>query len=115
MSPRQAKNLRFPQGRDQIGLILDNDDYTLLAGTIGPCHGGDIEDFLAAAPVVTGGRFITTDHPLIDEVLGAVGAEVRGYMKIDHERDGVLRVIPRRGSTAERLLVLYVMLERHML
>ena len=115
MPPRQAKNLRFPQGRDAIGLVLDNDDYKLLAGAIGPCHGGDIEDFLAAAPVVTGGRFIATDHPLSEEVLAAVGVEVRGYMKVDYERDEVLRVIPRRGSTAERLLVLYVMFERHML
>lgn len=114
MPPKQSKSIRFPVGKCTDGLILDDMDYELLAGAIGPCHGAEVEDFLAAAPVVTGGRFLCTDTPIIDEVLAALGVEVHGYMRLDREHDGVTRAIPKRGSTAERLLVLSVIIENHM-
>jgi len=69
-------------------------------------NSGDIERFLAAAPSVPGGRAIDICHPLMDDVLGAVGIEVRGYMRLDEERDGQERMKPKKGSTAERLLAI---------
>ena len=51
---------------------------------------------------------------IIEDVLGALGVEVHGYMRLDREHDGVTRTVPKRGSTAERLLVLYVIIENHM-
>lgn len=80
----------------------------------GPCHGAEVEGFLAAAPVVTGGRLLDTHHPIIEDVLAAVGVEVHGYMKLDEERDGRARLKPKRGSTAARLLVIYDQIERHL-
>ena len=114
MSPKQSKSIRFPAGKSTIGLILDEHDFELMAMAIGPCHGSKVEDFLAAAPVVTGGRFLCTDDPIFEDVLGAIGVEVHGYMRLDREQDGVTRTVPKRGSTAERLLVLYVIIENHM-
>ena len=106
MSPR-SKSIRFPKGKCTVGVILDEEDHELLAGAIGPCHGGDIEDSLAATPAVDGRRFLCTDTPIIDDVLAALGVEVNRYMKLDRERDVIVRAVPKRGSTTERLLVLY--------
>jgi hypothetical protein len=96
------------------GLVLTDAEHDLITSAIGPCHGGRIEDFLAAAPVVPGGRYLDTNHRLIDGVLDAVGIEVRGYMKLDEERDGQERLTPKRGSTAARLAAIYKKIERHL-
>jgi hypothetical protein len=51
----------------------------------------------------------------MDDVLAAaVGTEVHGYMKLDEERDGRARLKPKRGSTAERLLAIYNLVEQHL-
>ena len=50
----------------------------------------------------------------MEDVLAAVGVEVHGYMKLDEERDGRARVRPKRGSTAERLMVIYEQIEQHL-
>jgi len=50
----------------------------------------------------------------MDDVLGAVGIEVRGYMRLDEERDGQERMKPKKGSTAERLLAIYRKIESHL-
>lgn len=110
-----AERIRFPGPYPHgSGLVLTDAEHTLIAGAIGPCHGGDIEDFLTAAPSVPDGRYLDTDHPLIHDVLDAIGTEVRGYMKLDEERDGRERLTPKRGSTAARLAAIYDKLERHL-
>jgi hypothetical protein len=81
---------------------------------IGPCHGPEVEDFLAAVSVVPGGRRLDLNDPIMDDVLAAVGTEVHGYMKLDEERDGRARMKPKRGSTAERLLAIHDLIEQHL-
>lgn len=113
--PRQPANiLRFLGGRGADGLVLSDADYELIVSAIGPCHGSEVERFLAAAPAVPGGRFLNTGHPIIEDVLSAVGVEVQGYMKLDEERDGRARLKPKRGSTAERLQAVYDQIEGHL-
>jgi len=113
--PRRPSNvIRFPGGQGTDGLVLDDADYDLIVSAIGPCHGPEVEDFLAAAPVVPGGRLLDTNHPIMDDLLAAVGTEVHGYMKLDEERDGRARLKPKRGSTAERLMAIYEHIERHL-
>lgn len=110
-----AEHLRFPGSYPRgDGLVITDDEHRCIASAIGPCHGGDIEDFLAAAPSLPGGRYLDTDHPLIHHVLDAIGTEVHGYMKLDEERDGKPRMKPKRGSTAERLLTIYQRIEDHL-
>lgn len=110
-----AQRIRFPGSYPRgDGLVLTDDEHRCIASAIGPCHGGEIEDFLAAAPNVPGGRYLDTDHPIIDDVLAAIGVEVRGYMRLDEERDGKERLTPKRGSTAARLATIYDKLERHL-
>jgi hypothetical protein len=110
-----AERIRFPGSCPRgDGLVLNDADHDCIAHAIGPCHGGDIEDFLAAAPTVPGGRYLDTDHPLILDVLDAIGTEVRGYMKLDEERDGKPRTKPKRGSTAERLAAIYDRIADHL-
>ena len=113
--PRRPSNvISFPGGSRADGLVLSDDDYDLIISAIGPCHGPEVEDFLAAAPVVPGGRFIDTNHPIMDDVLAAIGTEVHGYMKLDEERDGRAGLKPKRGSTAERLLAIHDLIEHHL-
>jgi hypothetical protein len=113
--PRRPSNvISFPGGQGANGLTLSSADYDLIVSAIGPCHGPEVEDFLAAATVVPDGRLLDTNHPIMDDVLAAVGTEVHGYMKLDEERDGRARLKPKRGSTAERLLVIYDQIERHL-
>jgi hypothetical protein len=113
--PRRPSNLiRFPGGQGANGLTLSIADYDLIVSAIGPCHGRSVEDFLAAAPLVPGGRRLDLNDPIMDDVLAAVGTEVHGYMKLDEERDGRARLKPKRGSTAERLLAIYNLVEQHL-
>ena len=114
MSRRPSNVIRFPGGQPADGLILGNADYDFIVSVIGPCHGSEVEDFLAAAPVVRDGRFLDTNHPIMDDVLAALGTEVLGYMKLDEERDGRARLNPKRGSTAERLQAIHDLIERHL-
>ena len=113
--PRRPSNVIRFVGRPVVnGLVLSDADYALIVSAIGPCHGPAVEDFLAATPAVAGGRLLDTSHPIIEDVLAAVGTEVHGYMKLDEERDGRARMKPKRGSTAERLLVVYKQIEQHL-
>jgi hypothetical protein len=113
--PRRPSNRISFLGKPVVsGLVLSENDYQLIVSAIGPCHGGDIERFLAAVTSVPGGRAIDIYHPLMDDVLGAVGIEVRGYMRLDEERDGQERMKPKKGSTAERLLAIYKKIESHL-
>jgi hypothetical protein len=113
MPPPRQDILRFPRGR-MAGLVLSDDDHAFLVSVIGPCHGPEVDDVLVAAPAVSGGRRIDINHPVIEDLLSAIGAEVHGYMKLDEERDGRARTKPRRGSTAERLQELYQRIEDHL-
>lgn len=113
--PRRPSNvIHFPGGQSTDGLVLGESDYGLIVSAIGPCHGPEVEDFLAAAPVVPGGRLLDTNHPIMNDVLAAIGTEVHGYMKLDEERDGRARIKPKRGSTAERLLAVHDLIEQHL-
>lgn len=114
MASRPSNVVRFPGGRGDDGLVLSDADHELIASAIGPCHGSEVEDFLAAAPAVAGGRSLDVNHPLMMDVLDAIGTEVHGYMKLDEERDGRARLKPKRGGTAERLQVIYDLIERHL-
>lgn len=113
MPRRRADIVGFPVERT-AGLVLSEDDHDFLVSVIGPCHGPEVEDFLAAAPAVPGGRRIDLHHPIMDDLLGAIAAEVHGYMKLDEERDGRARTKPKRGSSAERILALYQRIEDHL-
>ena len=113
--PRRPSNIiRFLARPVVHGLVLSDADYQLIVSAIGPCHGAAVAEFLAAVPVVAEGRLLDTHHPIIEAVWAAVGVEVHGYMKLDEERDGRARMKPKRGSTAERLLVIYDQIERHL-
>lgn len=114
--PRKPANVIPFVGRPPIsqGVVLSDADYQLIASALGPYHGREVEDFLAAAPVVTRGRLLDTSHPHIEAVLAAIGIEIHGYMKLDEERDGRARTKPKRGSMAERLLVIYEHIEQHL-
>ena len=114
--PRKPSNVIRLVGQPRIGqgVVLSDADYHLIASAIGPGHGREVEDFLAAASVVTGGRLLDTSHPHIEAVLAAIGTEVHGYMKLDEERDGRARAKPKPGSMAERLLVVYEQIEQHL-
>lgn len=114
MSRRPTNIVRFMGAPVLTGLVLSDADYDLIVSAIGPCHGAEVERFLAAASVVPGGRRLNTSHPIMEDVLAAVGVEVHGYMKLDEERDGRARVRPKRGSTAERLMVIYEQIEQHL-
>jgi hypothetical protein len=110
-----SNRMPFPRASfHRDGLVLTDAEHHLIASAIGPCHGARIEEFLAAAPAVPGGRYLDTNHPLIDSILDAVAIEVRGYMKLDEERDGQERLTPKRGSTAARLATIYKKIERHL-
>jgi hypothetical protein len=114
MSHRSVNTIAFPGQPRANGLILSHADHDLLTSTIGPYHGRDVERFLATAPTVANGRRLDTANPIIDDVLAALGCEVHGHVKLDEERDGHPRTKPKRGSTAEKLLVVYRQIERHL-
>lgn len=113
MSRPRTNMVRFPRSRD-TGLVLSNDEHAWIADLIGPCHSAEVEDFLADAPAVPGGRRLDCNHPAMEHLLDAISAEVHGYMKIDEEDTGHTRLTPKRGSTAERLLKLQRRIEQHL-
>lgn len=96
------------------GFVLSDDDHNFLASLIGPCHGAEVEDFLAAAPAVPGGRRLNINHPAMELLLEAIGTEVHGFMKLDEEASGRARLTPKRGGTAERLLKLHRRIEQQL-
>ena len=114
MARRRSNVVRFPGGQGADGLVLSDADHELITSAIGPCHGPEVANFLADAPTVAGGRCLDVNHPIMVDVLDAIGTEVHGYMKLDEERDGRARIAPKRGSTAERLQVIYDRIEGHL-
>jgi hypothetical protein len=114
--PRRRSNIiRFPGSRPGTGgLILSDAAHDLVASAIGPCHGSEIEDFLAAAPRAPQADDISTPITHSSTMSWPPSAPVHGYMKLDEERDGRARHKPERGSTAESLLAIYRRFEDHL-
>lgn len=109
MARRRSNSLRFPGAH---GVLITDVEYRLLLSVIGPFYGPAVEAFLTAAPAVPGGRCLDTNHPDIDDLLGAIGCEVHGYQKLDDERSGGGK--PVRGGTVGKLLALYERIEGHL-
>lgn len=112
-TPRRDKIIQFPVPRVHR-FVLTAKDHDFLAGVIGPCHGSRLEDLLAAAAVVPGGRRIDGADDDLEGLLVAVSIEIHDCRKIEEERAGKPLRSPKRGGTVARLLTINDQLEDHL-
>ena len=93
-------------------VMLTNDEITLVRTTIAAFEiGGCVRQLLARATAVAGGWRIQGTYEELDDLLGAVAVEVRGFMRLDEERAGKERDEPLQG-TAARLAIIYDKIEQ---
>lgn len=91
---------------DEVALIHD----TVVATEIGGC----VRGLLERAALARGGRRISGTYEELDELLGAVWVEIRGYHRLDEERAGRELDEQVPGSMAARLATIYDKIEKHL-
>jgi len=108
--PPSAAIIPVPHRRSPH-LVLSETEHRFLVGVLMNFHGTEVEDFLADAPVVTGGRGLALNDPRIELLLNAIGVEVHGFLKLEDEESSEPRRSPKRGGTADKLMKLYRKIE----
>ncbi len=96
-------------------VVLTDDEVTLIQRTIVAFEiDTDIGRLLNRAAVVPGGRRISGTYDELDELLGAVWVEMRGFHRIDEEDAGRELDDHAPGSTAAELAIIYHKIEQHL-
>jgi len=113
-APRSPKPIPFPRLRRQRGFLLTDDEHRFLCGVIGNFHGGELEDLLNAATATPDGRRLGGTDADLDDLLGAIGVEAHGFLKLEEEDAAQPLASPRPGGTAARLLTIYDKIEKHL-
>jgi hypothetical protein len=96
-------------------VVLTDDEVALIEQVIVPYEiGTHIGALLKRAAAVPGGRRIRGTDQELDELLGAVWSEVRGFHRLDEERAGRGLDDPVPGSFAARLATIYDKIEQYL-
>ena len=98
-----------------LSIVLTDDEVALIRSTIWDTDlEGTVRRLLTRATAVRGGQRISGTDEEIDQLLGAVWVEIRGYQRLDDERAGRELDEPVPGSTAARLSIIYDKIEQHL-
>ena len=92
----------------QTTILLTDDEVALIRGTIWDTDlEGTVRRLLTRAKPAPGGQRISGTDDEIDQLLGSIWVEIRGYQRLDEERLGRELDEPLPGSTAVRLSTIY--------